>query len=188
MSRLTHLYLLRTKNKAFGVYKEYEVWYNVQLDINIKTLHSDHGGEYLGKDFISWLKSKGTAQKLTVHDTPQPIGMAECHNRTIVERIRALLYASGLPRFLWGKVAHPVVWLMHHTSTRAVDGKTPYEVAFGKKPDLHYVCEWGEKVWVHTETGDKLGGPITEEHWLGIDEQSKGFCIYWPDKQTVSVE
>ena len=62
MSRLTHLYLLHIKNEAFGAYKEYEIWCNVQLDASIKTLHSDHGGEYLGKDFISHLKSKGTVQ------------------------------------------------------------------------------------------------------------------------------
>jgi hypothetical protein len=86
------------------------------------------------------------------------------------------------------EVARHVVWLMNHTLTRAVNGETPYEAAFGKKPDLHHVCEWGEKVWVSTETGDKLGGHITEGHWLGIDKRSKGFHIYWPYKQTVSVE
>ena len=92
-----------------GAYKEYEVWCNVQLDINIKTLHSDCGSKYLGKDFIFWLKSKGTAQKLTVHDTPQHNGVAERCNRTIVKRICALLHASGLPRFLWGEAARHIV-------------------------------------------------------------------------------
>jgi GAG-pre-integrase domain len=188
MSRLTHLYLLRTKNEAFGAYKEYQIWCNVQLDANIKTLHSDRGGEYLGTEFISYLKSKGTTQKLTMHDTPQHNGVAEHRNRTIVERIRALLHASRLPRFLWGEAARHVVWLMNRTSTRAVNGKTPYEATFGKKPDLCHVCEWGEKVWVRTETGDKLGERVTEGRWIGIDKWSKGFRINWPDKQTVSVE
>ena len=85
-------------------------------------------------------------------------------------------------------MARHVVWLMNRTSTRAVDGKTLYETAFGKKLDLHYVREWGEKVWVRTETGDKSGERVTEGCWLGIDERSKGFHIYWPDKQTVSFE
>ena len=34
---------------------------------------------------------------------------------------------------------------------KAVRGTTPYEAAFGKKPDLSDVREWGEKVWVHLE-------------------------------------
>ena len=49
---------------------------------------------------------------------------------------------------------------MNHTSTKAVDGKMPFEAAFGKKPDLKDVGEWGETVWVHTEGGNKLGGHI----------------------------
>ena len=97
-----------------------------------------------------------------VHNTPSQNGVAECCNCTIVERIHALLHASGLPQFLWGEAARHVVWLMNRTSTKAVDGMTPYEAAFRKKPDLRNVCEWGECVWIWTENGDKLGGRVCE--------------------------
>ena len=187
-TRLTCLYLLRNKSNAFTSYKEYEAWCDTHLDARVKILHSDRGGEYLGKEFTLHLKSKGTTQKLTVHDTPQHNGVAERRNCTIVERIRALLHASGLPKTLWGKVAHHIVWLLNRTSTKAVDGKTPYEAAFGKKPDLRHVWEWGEKVWVRIEGGNKLGGRVREGRWLGVDEQSKGFRVYWLDKRTVSTE
>jgi Reverse transcriptase (RNA-dependent DNA polymerase) len=123
-----------------------------------------------------------------VHDTPQHNGVAERRNRTIVERIRALLHTSGLPRFLWGEAARHVVWLMNRTLTKSVKGMTPFEAAFRNKPGLQNVREWGEKVWVRTESGDKLGGHVTEGCWLGIDDRSKGVRIYWPDKQTVTVE
>jgi hypothetical protein len=151
-------------------------------------LHSDHGGKYLGKEFTLYLKSRGTEQRLTVHDTPQHNGVAEWRNRTIVERIRALLHSSGLPKNLWGEAARHVIWLMNRTLTKAIDGMMPYEATFGKKPDLWHVREWGEKVWVHIEGGDKLGGHIKEGRWLGIDECSKGFRIYWPEKRTVTTE
>jgi len=72
--------------------------------------------------------------------------------------------------------------------TKAVDGMTPYEAVFGRKPDLRNVREWGEKVWVRTEGGNKLGGCIREGRWIGIDERSKGARIYWLDKKMVSVE
>ena len=77
---------------------------------------------------------------------------------------------------------------MNRTSTKAVDGKTPYEAAFRRKPNLKDVREWGEKVWVRIEGGDKLGGRVREGRWMGIDEQSKGVRVYWPDKMTVGVE
>ena len=64
---------------------------------------------------------------------------------------------------------------------------TPFEVAFGKKLDLKNVCEWGEKVYVRIEGGMKLGGRIHEGCWLGIDNESKGAHVYWPNK-TVTIE
>jgi hypothetical protein len=70
-THLTHLYLLRNKSDAFASYKEYEAWCNTHLDARMKILHSDCSKEYLGKEFTIYLKSKGTAQKLTVHNTPQ---------------------------------------------------------------------------------------------------------------------
>ena len=188
-TRLTHLYLLRKKDEAFSVYKEYEAWVDTQLSAKIKVLHSDRGGEYIGSEFKAHLKSKGTIPKLTVHDTPQHNGVAERRNRTIVERIRALLHGSGLPRTMWGEAARHVVWLMNRTRTTAVVGMTPYEAAFGKKPDLSEVREWGDKVWVRLEVkGYKLGGRVREGRWMGISDESKGIRVYWPDKKTVSTE
>jgi Reverse transcriptase (RNA-dependent DNA polymerase) len=48
--------------------------------------------------------------------------------------------------------------------------------------------EWGEKVWVRIEGGNKLGGHVHEGRWLGLDERSKGIHVYWPDTKTVSIE
>ena len=90
---------------------------------------------------------------------------------------------------MWGEAARHVVWLLNRTSTKAVDGKTPYKAAFGKKPDLLGVCEWGEKVWVRVEGGSKLGGRVRKGRWIGVEDNlSKGVRVYWPDKKTISVE
>ena len=65
---------------------------------------------------------------------------------------------------------------------------TPYKAAFGKKPDLSQVREWGEKVWVNVEKGNKLGGRVREGRWMGVSDESKGVRVYWPDTKTVSTE
>jgi len=57
-----------------------------------------------------------------------------------------------------------------------------------KKPNLKNVHEWGEKIWVHVEKGNKFGGRVRKGHWLGIDEESKGIHVWWPDSKTVGVE
>ena len=110
-SRLMHMYLLRKKSDAFSAYKTYEAWCKTQRDVPIKVLRSDRGGEYLGKAFIAHLDAAGTHHKLTVHDTPQYNGVAERLNRTLLERARAMLYASGLPKFLWDEAISHAVWL-----------------------------------------------------------------------------
>ncbi|CAA7262723.1 unnamed protein product [Cyclocybe aegerita] len=152
-TRLTHLYLMRNKSDTFAKYREYEVWCDAQLGARVKVLHSDRGGEYTGKEFVVHLKAHGTARKQTVHDTPAQNGVAERRNRIIMERVRVLLHSSGLPKFLWGEAARHVVWLLNRTSTKAVDGKTPYEAAFGKKPDLREVLSRLEgEDWEFIET------------------------------------
>jgi transposase InsO family protein len=68
---------LRQKSEALDAYKTFEAWCENQHGARIKTLHSDQGGEYLGKAFIVHLQAAGTTQKLTVHDTPEHNGIAK---------------------------------------------------------------------------------------------------------------
>jgi hypothetical protein len=110
-TRLSYLYFLRKKKEAFAAYKDFEAEAKTQYKAPIKILHSDRGGEYLGKGFELHLRSAGTKQKLTIHDTPQHNGVAERFNRTIAEMVRAFLHASGLPKSLWGEAARHGVWI-----------------------------------------------------------------------------
>jgi len=76
-TRLTYLHLLRRKSEALSTYRDFKAWCRNQHNANVKVLHSDRGGEYLGKEFSMHLKAAGTEHKLTVHDTPQHNGVAE---------------------------------------------------------------------------------------------------------------
>ncbi|TFY50793.1 hypothetical protein EVG20_g11324 [Dentipellis fragilis] len=187
-TRYTHLYLLRTKDQAFEAYCKYEAWCATNKDRKIKVLHSDRGGEYLSKEFSAHLKAAGTRRKLTVHDTPEENGIAERINRTIPERARAMLHASGLPKFLWGEAMKHSTFLKNRTSTRALEGKTPYEALNRQKPNLRGLHEWGCRVWVHDPSGSKLEPRAREGRWVGYDSESKGSRVYWPSKKTITVE
>jgi hypothetical protein len=56
LTYFTHLHLLTKKSDALNAYKEYEAWCKMQMKKPIKVLHSDHGGEYMGKEFMLYLK------------------------------------------------------------------------------------------------------------------------------------
>src|SRR5712671_5553673 len=97
-------FLLRKKSDALENYKSFEAWAITQGHCKvIWVLRSDRGGEYLSGAFDQHLAAAGTARQLTIHDTPQLNGVAERLNRTLLERIRAFMYKSSLPKLLWGK-------------------------------------------------------------------------------------
>ena len=132
------------------------MWANMQFNAKIKRLRSDRGGGFLGEQFSCHLRANGTERKLTVHDTPEHNGVAERLNRTLIERVRAVLHVSSLPKLLWGEAIIHMVWLKNRTSMRSLGNKSPYEMLYKKKPNLSKVPTWGCKVKVHNPTGSKL--------------------------------
>src|ERR1700678_1674953 len=187
-SSFTHLYLLRFKSETFDAYKAYEAELKKQKGVGIKKLHSDRGGEYLSKEFTDHLRQAGTLRNLTVHDTPEHNGVAERLNRTLLEKVRAMLHASQLPKFLWGEAIKHAVWLKNRSSTKPLGGRTPYEIFYGTKPNLRGLPEFGSKVWVHMPEGSKLDGRSVIGRWVGFDEESSGHRIYSPEKRMVSIQ
>jgi len=185
----TVIYLIPTKDKAFKYYKFFEAWAIAQKHcIGIKTLRSDHGGEYLSDAFDEHLAAAGTAQQLTVHDTPQLNGIAECLNWTLLERIRALRHLTGLPEFLWGEALHHTTWLKNRTAIRTLDNKMPFKALFGSPPDLSGLRRWGCNVWVHNDSGSKLDARAREGRWLGFNVDSRAHRVYWPKPSTVTIK
>jgi len=103
-------------------------------------------GEYLSDEFSAHLKKARTVRKLTVHDTPEHNSVAERLNQTIIEKVRAMLHDSGLPKFLWAEATAHVVYLKNHTWTRTIGETTPYKILYGQKLDLSNIQPWGCKV------------------------------------------
>jgi hypothetical protein len=167
----------------------YKAWAVTQHHCHaIKVLRSDRGGEYLSQAFNQHLASAGTVRRLTTHDMPQLNGITERLNRTLLERIHAFSHTSSLPKSLWGKALRQATWLKNRTSTRSLDGKTPFEALYGRSPDLSALRTWGISMLVHNATGSKLDAHTREARWLGLDVDAKAHRVYWPHTGTVGVE
>lgn len=177
-SHWTTVFILRTKNEAFDSYKEFEAWLNAR-GIKVLILRADRGGEYLDDDFIKHLDSHGTSRKLTVHDTPEDNGVSERLNRTLMEKVRAVIISSGLPRSLWGEALLHIVWLKNQSPTKALKGRTPYEIVYDIPPNLKDVPIWGQDVWVHDKKSGKVGVRAQKGRWVGYDLNSNGHRIYF---------
>jgi transposase InsO family protein len=188
-SRWVTVCLLRQKSEAFRAYKDFAAWVSTQLDRPIKCLHADRGSKYLSEAFVTFLDEKGTARKLTVHDTPEQNGVAERLNRTLIEKVHAMMISCQLPRGLWGEALMHAVWLKNRMWTRALlSGVTPYELVMGDSLVLRDIPEWGSITWVHDTSSGKLSVCTNEGRWVGYDLNSDGHRVYWKDRRTVTVE
>ena len=179
--------LMRLKSLVFTNYCHFEAWAKTQFGANVKMLQSDKGGEYCSTEFENHCKTSGTVHRFAVHDVHQHNGVAERANYTLLDGVRAVLVASGLPTFLWGEALNYIVWIRNRSPTKALDGKTPYEVLYGHPPNISGLHEWGSLCWV-ARKHSKLADRADEGRWMGPDNNSKGQRIYWPDRRSITVE
>ncbi|CAI7854921.1 unnamed protein product [Closterium sp. NIES-54] len=85
--------------KKSDVLREFQKWLVLverQTKKSVLMLHSDRGGEFLGKEFTDFVDSKGIIHDLTCPYTPQQNGMAEREMRTTVESVRTMLLHMGV--------------------------------------------------------------------------------------------
>ena len=68
----------------------------------IKSLLSDHGGEYLSYEFGLHLKQCGIVSQLTPPGTPQRNGVSERRNRTLLDMVQSMMSLPNLPVSFWG--------------------------------------------------------------------------------------
>jgi hypothetical protein len=114
--------------------------------------------------------------------------MAERLNRTLVELMRAMLVAKDLPKYLWAEAVNYATWLKNHLPSRAIPGHTPYDLIQQRKPDLSMAHEFGSTVYVLQQNAGKLEPKAEEALFVGVDNESKAYRVYWPTKHRVSVE
>jgi hypothetical protein len=189
-SHFTCLTLLCTKDETFNAYKAFMAWVETQRSVKIKHLCTNRGGEFLSGDFTAFLREQGTEWRLTMHDTPQHNGVAKTLNCHLFEHVRTLLTQAGLPKTLWGEALHFTVWVKNHMLTRVLgNATTPYEWLTGRKPSIAGIPEWGQCIWVHSDSGSKLDAHATIMQWVGYNEESThAHRIYWENKAKLSME
>ena len=153
--------------ESLECFKEFKAEAEKQLEKEIKILRTDGGGEY-EKEFIRFLKQEGIIHEITAPYSPDQNDVAERANHTIMERVKAILADSRLSKELWMEIANTVVYLKNRSPTAALDGKTPYEVWYGEKPDLSHLRILGCTAYVE----------IPKEKRVKLDSHSdKGYLI-----------
>lgn len=109
----------------------------------VKRFHSDNAREYLIPDINKLCEAKGIKHTTSAPYSPEQNGSAERVNRTLFNKVRALLIQSNIASKYWGEALIASVYLYNRTPHSAIDYKTPFEARYNKKPDLSNIKIWG---------------------------------------------
>ena len=66
--------------------------------------------------------------------------MASFVTRVLTSSVHAMLTDSGLPKSLWVEAFNTATYVRNRTLTSVLDGRTPYDMVYGIKPDLADLC------------------------------------------------
>jgi len=134
---------LRRKD-IFEAYTEWAKAIELKLGKKIKRFHSDGGGEFISNALAEWHIERGVEMTASTPYSPQQNGMAERAIQAIHEGVRVVLKQSGMPVEFWDYALEYVTYTRNRTLNRGNSStKTPFELMFGKKPDVRHMVPFG---------------------------------------------
>jgi hypothetical protein len=151
-----------------------QIWQR-QCGRPLKTFRTDGGKEFLGELAVE-LRKTGVVHQVTTPYTPQQNGRAERVNRTLADKIRALLLDSGLPEEFWGEAIQTANKLRNMAHCAPIKD-IPERLFTGKAPNFKQLRVFGCLAYVHvdekhqTKTGERAERGI----FVGYSDRTKGY-------------
>lgn len=181
-TRLWCLYFLKSKGEAAQAFYAFKAEIEKQTGRQIKCLHDDKEGGLSSNEFNSKLSNWGIIRRFTMRAEPHSNGVAERAIRSIADTATSMLYESHLPSSFWSKAVSTAVYLHNRLPTAANDGLTPFELMYGRKPDVSLFRVFGSLAYVHIKKDKRSGfSPHMQKAiFVGYPAQYKGWEFYNP--------
>ncbi|KAH9703868.1 hypothetical protein KPL70_011252 [Citrus sinensis] len=170
--------LKQHKSEAFERFKEWTAFMETRTEKRLKRLRADNGLEFCSSDFENFCTSKGIARHRIVRHTPQQNGLVERMNRTLIEKVKCMLFNANLSKYFWVEAVNIDAYLINRSPSSALDFKTPQEVWSGKPPNLSNLRVFGCPTYAHISQG-KLEPRAVKRYFIGYPEGIKGDKLKW---------
>ena len=131
-SRLTWIYLLRTKSEVLKVFPDFLKMVETQYKAVVKGVRSDNAPEL---QFTELYKSKGIQSYHSCPETPEQNSVVERKHQHILNVARSLMFQAHLPLEYWGDYVLTSVFLINRLPTPLLQNKSPFQVLMNKKPE-----------------------------------------------------
>lgn len=120
-SRMTWLYLLKTKEEVKEIFKILITMIRTQFEKNIKIIRSNNETEYINHEVQTIFQNEGIAHETSCVRTSQQNRVVEQKNRHILKITRALLIENNIPNNFWDNAVIFSIYLMNLTPTQIND-------------------------------------------------------------------
>lgn len=181
--------LLPTKDCTATAIKCIQAAAELESGQKLCILHTDRGGEFTAVSFSTYCIELGVRCELTAPYSPQQNGVVKRRNQTVVAMARSMLRAKNLPDKFWGEVVVTAVYILNRTSCKGIEGKTPFELWYGRTPAVHHLCVSDCVVHVKNTKPNlkKLEDRSKPMIFVGYEAGSKAYRVYDPATQRVRV-
>lgn len=177
-SRAVWIFLMASKAEVNTLVQNFFNMVHTQFQGILQVFRSDNGTEF--KPLIPFFRAKGVIYQTSCPYTPQQNGRVERKHRHILEVARALRFQASLPIQFWGECVLIAGYLINRTPSVLNNGKTPYELIYGKPPSYDHLRVFGCLCYVYQRNGlrDKFLDRSAKCVFLGYSHNQKGWRVY----------
>ena len=178
---------LMSKDQTLEKFKGWVSMIEQQTGHRVKILRSDRGGEFISADFSAFLEERGIVRETSAPHTPQQNGTAERMNQTLIGGARAMLQHSGLTKGFWAEALDVATHVFNRAPRKGLSWRTPYELLYGRVPDISHLRIFGCAAWVLQEKGKKWDPNSKPMVFIGYEKGSKAYRVWNPETRSIVV-
>jgi len=181
------IFLAKTKDVATLKFKHFLAFFERQFNCRIHVLRMDGGGEYKPLDLFC--EQTGIARQISKPRNQASNGKAERMHRTIMNMVRSMVFACGLPLSFWGDAAEYAAYILNRSPSKGNPGsKSPMQMLTKRIPDISDIVAFGSPCTVHRDTKNmSLGVRGKSAMIIGKSDEMKGYMVYLPKDRVVVV-
>ena len=169
---------LKSKGEAASVLQRWHQAVENQCEHRLKILVSDNG-ELVSNTMASWCSQFGIDHRRTAPYTSAQNGRAERLHRTLLDKARAMLLSCKAPPSLWDEFCATSAYLTNLTASSSLQGRTPFQLWFGRKPSLSHLREIGCRAYALIPGATPKSSPRSHACTLiGYSPYSKAYRLW----------
>ena len=132
----------------------------------------ERGYGLTGDSARAYCQQEGIRFQIRAPHTKEQNGSAERSGKTLIDSSRSMLSTSNLPLHLASETYVTAGYLLNRTPTRSISWKTPFEMAYYKKPSIAHLKIYGCRAYAlrtQIPRGDKLTPRALIGYLVGYD-------------------